>query len=461
MQRQRALIDGFIAAHRHRALRAVVLHADGARASRATSRRAAIVYDCMDELAGVRGRAARAARRGARAARARRRRVHRRPDPLRSQAAPPSATSTRSRAASTSRTSRSARQHRPDPAGSGGHPAPAPRLLRRASTSGWTSSCSAGVAAARPGLASRAGRPGRQDRSGHRCRGARTSTTSGRSRTTICPTTSPAGTSPCCRLRATRRRGSSARRRRPSIWRPASRWSRRRSATSSGPTASRGWRASPTRPTTFVAAVEAALARGRRARGRAAPTRSCARRRGTGRGRGCVTWSTASIARDAAPTRLAHGGAPDAAAQFAIAITEEADHVRLSRRRRRLRRRRARGAARRRRRQEGPDLSTSARTSAATPTTTTTRPAFWSTSTDRTSSTPTRATSSTTCRGSPTGGRTSIACGRGSTASCVPIPINLDTINPLYGTELHVVPAGGVLRVGRRAARRRSAPPRT
>ena len=39
----------------------------------------------------------------------------------------------------------------------------------------------------------------------------------------------------------------------------------------------------------------------------------------------------------------------------------------------------------------------------------------------------------------------------------VPIPINLDTINTLYGTELDSVRAGGVLRVGRRAASSRSA----
>ena len=43
----------------------------------------------------------------------------------------------------------------------------------------------------------------------------------------------------------------------------------------------------------------------------------------------------------------------------------------------------------------------------------------------------------------------------------VPIPINLDTINTLYGSNLDVVRARGVLRVGRRAARRTSGRPRT
>ena len=50
-----------------------------------------------------------------------------------------------------------------------------------------------------------------------------------------------------------------------------------------------------------------------------------------------------------------------------------------------------------------------------------------STSTGRTSSTPTRARCSTTCRSSPTGGRTSTACCAWVDGQLVPIPINLDT----------------------------------
>ena len=67
---------------------------------------------------------------------------------------------------------------------------------------------------------------------------------------------------------------------------------------------------------------------------------------------------------------------------------------------------------------KGADLRQAARTSAATPTITTTRPASSSTSTVRTSFTPTRARSTTICRGSRRGGRTSIACWPASTASC-------------------------------------------
>ena len=76
------------------------------------------------------------------------------------------------------------------------------------------------------------------------------------------------------------------------------------------------------------------------------------------------------------------------------------------------------------------------RTSAATPTTTTTRPAFSCTSTGRTSSTPTRATCSTTCRASPSGGPYQHRVRAWVDGQLLPIPINLDTVNTMYGLNL-------------------------
>ncbi len=89
------------------------------------------------------------------------------------------------------------------------------------------------------------------------------------------------------------------------------------------------------------------------------------------------------------------------------------------------------------------------------------RRASWSTSTGRTSSTPTRARSSTTCRGSPSGGPTSTACWRSVDGQLVPIPINLDTINQLYGLELTSFELEEFFSRRRRAARRVCAPRRT
>ena len=51
------------------------------------------------------------------------------------------------------------------------------------------------------------------------------------------------------------------------------------------------------------------------------------------------------------------------------------------------------------------------------------------------------------------GGRISIACCACVDGQLVPIPINLDTVNRLYGTNFTSVRAGGVLRVGRGAGR--------
>ena len=185
-------------------------------------------------------RRSRARRRAAAAAsaellRARRPRVHRRPVALRGQAGTGIATSTRSRAASTSRTSRAARHDAADPPDQRGHAAPAARLLRRHRRAARHRAARRASPTARPDWQHRDDRAGRQDRSGDAAARCRTSTTSGRRPTTSCRATSPAGTSRCCRSRATRRRASSARPRRRSTSPPASRWSRRRSATWSRP----------------------------------------------------------------------------------------------------------------------------------------------------------------------------------------------------------------------------------
>ena len=88
-------------------------------------------------------------------------------------------------------------------------------------------------------------------------------------------------------------------------------------------------------------------------------------------------------------------------------------------------------------------------------------PASWSTSTGRTSSTPTRADVfdylSRFTEWRPYQHRVRAWVD----GQLVPIPINLDTINQLYGTRLHVVRARELLRVGRRAARSRSRRRRT
>ena len=80
--------------------------------------------------------------------------------------------------------------------------------------------------------------------------------------------------------------------------------------------------------------------------------------------------------------------------------------------------------------------SIAAATSAATPTTATTMRASSSTSTGRTSSTRIRGRSSTICRSSPHGASTSTTFWRRSTGMLVPVPINLDTVNKLYGLNL-------------------------
>ncbi len=110
--------------------------------------------------------------------------------------------------------------------------------------------------------------------------------------------------------------------------------------------------------------------------------------------------------------------------------------LRLSDRRRRLCRlgpRRAAGEpARRARAADRP----ARRMSAAMPMTSRTRPGSCTTSTGRTSSTPTASRSSTTCRSSPSGGRTSIACCAVVRDQLVPIPINRTTLNELFDLDL-------------------------
>ena len=65
-----------------------------------------------------------------------------------------------------------------------------------------------------------------------------------------------------------------------------------------------------------------------------------------------------------------------------------------------------------------------------------TRPASSTTNTARISSTPTAMRSSTICRSSPSGGRTSIACSRRCADKLVPIPINRTTLNKLFDLDL-------------------------
>ena len=115
MQPQRTLIDGLIAAH---GLERYVLWYYTPMAPPFTRHLtpAAIVYDCMDELSGFLGAppglldAERALMGDADLV------LHRRAQPLRSQAAPPSQHPSDSRAASMSRTSRAPAHPRVDPA---------------------------------------------------------------------------------------------------------------------------------------------------------------------------------------------------------------------------------------------------------------------------------------------------------------------------------------------------------
>ena len=259
---QRALLDDL-----HRAeqpierVRAVVLHTDGA-GVHASSATRAIVYDCMDELSRIRERARRAASaRGGAAARAPTLVFTGGQSALRSQARISTANVHRVPEQRRRRAFRAGARHRArDPADQA--PIPHPRLgffgvidermdldaarrrRRRAAR-----------------LASRDARAGRQDRSRARCRGAEHPLPRVEDLPASCRTTSPAGTSRCCRSRATRRRGSSARPRRPSTWPPASRWSRRRSATWCARTASRGSSRIADTVEEFVAAVRGGAGR--------------------------------------------------------------------------------------------------------------------------------------------------------------------------------------------------------
>ena len=237
-----------------------------------------------------------------------------------------------------------------------------------------------------------------------------------RSPTTSCRTTSPAGTSRCCRLRATRRRGSSARRRHRSTWPPASPSSRRRFATSCDRTANRAWCASPTtcrRSCDACAAAMAEDAAQRMTRGRRVPAPDVV---GSARGPASDALVNQALGARAVEQPLDVAQRRDHR-QFALPSGEHPCSTIWSSApdspARRIAERLAAHVG-----QEGADLR-----QAAAHRRQRLRPlrrgrAFSSTSTGRTSSTPTRATSSSICRGSPSGGRTSIACSPASTASC-------------------------------------------
>ena len=257
-----------------------------------------------------------------------------------------------------------------------------------------------------------------------------------------CRRTSPAGTSRCCRSRATRRRASSARPRRPSTWRPGNRSSRRRSATSCARTGSRASCGSPTR--------RRVRRRDRRGAARGAAARHVA--------------ADAFLTPDVVGRHLGAHASADRRRVASSAHVASAAPARVGRVRRVASARRHRRVCRRpdpdgspmfdylvvgagfagsvlaerlapRRRQEGADLSTSARTSAATPTTTTTsrhpgpqvRPAHLPHQLAR-------------------GLRVPVAVHRLAAVPAprarqvdgqlVPIPINLDTLNQLYGLNL-------------------------
>ena len=225
----------------------------------------AIVYDCMDELSAFEGAPAALHEREAELLRRADAGVHRRPVALRSEARISTATSIRSRAASTSRTSRRRARSRSIPPDQAAIPQPrlgffgvidermdldaARRRRRRAAR-----------------LAARHARPGREDRSGDAAARAE---------------------HPLPRLEDVRRaaaihrrlgrRAAAVRAQRGdavhqpdedarSTWRPASRSSRPRSATSSARTASRAWCGSPTTCRRSSRACDAALAEDRGAR---------------------------------------------------------------------------------------------------------------------------------------------------------------------------------------------------
>ena len=164
----------------------------------------------------------------------------------------------------------------------------------------------------------------------------------------------------------------------------------------------------------------------------------------------------------------AHGGAdraPDRACgghrARAAGRTRERDRtpVRLPDRRRRLRRRRL--AERLATAGSGCWSSTARRTSAATPTTGTTTPAYWCTPTGRTSFTPTPATSSTTCRASPQWRPYEHRVLASVDGRLLPVPINLDTVNRLYGLELSAFEMEDLARARGRAQGAHRRPPKT
>ena len=103
---QRDLLDGLLADARHRRLRALVLHADGAGVHAAPRRPRPSSTTAWTSCRASAARRRRCSSASAELLAARRPRVHRRPEPLRGQARAPLRTSTPSRAASTSRTSR-------------------------------------------------------------------------------------------------------------------------------------------------------------------------------------------------------------------------------------------------------------------------------------------------------------------------------------------------------------------
>ena len=261
----------------------------------------AVVYDCMDELSAFARRARRrCAQREARAAGARRPRVHRRPEPLRGQARTCIRRSTRSRAASTSRTSR-ARGSR------SAIPPTRPRIPHpRLGFFGVIDEridldLLRGVAGAAARLAVRDARAGREDRSARRCRSGPNIHYLGIEAATRSCRRYLAGWDvallPFARNESTRFISPTKTPEYLAAGRP---WCRRRSATWCARTASRGWRASPTRRPSSSPRSTRAL-REDAARGRSAPTRSCARCRGTSPGPACASWWTASSASSSRP----------------------------------------------------------------------------------------------------------------------------------------------------------------
>ncbi len=375
----------------------------------------ATVYDCMDELSAFKGAPTVLKEREAALLRRADLVFDRRPVALRGETAParkhPSVSEQRRR-----RALRAGAPDRERSDRSGGNSASAARVLRRHRRAH-------GPGAARwrrcgpPGLAPGAARPGGEDRSRVAAAAAEHSLSRLEAVRRAAATTSPAGTSRCCRSRATKRRASSARPRRRNTWPPASRSSRPRSATSCARTASRAWCGSPTTRRRLRARVRRRDGRGCRrsaSRRRRVPD---GRRRGTAPGAASVrSWTMRSAAtcprvRLTSPTARAPCSAAARSfrgsymfdylvvgAGFAGATIAErlAAHAR----------------------QEGADLRQAAAHRRQRVRLITTRPASWFTNTARTSSTRTRARSSTICRSSPTGVRTSTASSPRSTVSC-------------------------------------------